>query len=656
MRWCPRARAAAVELTRCPTPLASRLAHHALPCPPPCPRCCSPARPRWPGPRADLRPQIYASVVSTLLALMDGVADRGAVVVIGATNRCATPCPTGHIGRCCRCWPSLQAIDGFALADPPPPRPVSSPEGIDPALRRPGRFDREVYFGLPSLAQRTAILRAHTRHWAPPPGERLLARVAAATEGHAGADLRALCCAAVMAAARRAAPALLQLAEAQQGKGQGGAGQRSHWRQRLLEGVTVEPRDWRAALASAPPPCSCRPSLSTLSAAAATPLQPPLLALLVRPLRALLAALHAAGLPLPSRAATAARAAAAGGDAGAFEALLLQQSMPVAGASSESSKQQGVVLAWPGNEAGGSDMEAEEQQACALAHHQHCRLLLAGEGERGQEAAAGALLRLLEGCPTHVVSLPTLVVAGQGDATAGVVALVHEALRQAGPGRPIVLHLPRFEGWVLHQEQLPMECPDEEEEEEGGGGWGCREGGTGARGAVARTPGGATPQGNSTPRRAYPVAPSPFSGLLPLEARGHNTSAMARDMGPPEPSLLRSQQRSRSAGGGGQQQQQQPAGADPGDPGSDPELAPAGQHPLPALPRIRTSISPGDSSPGHSSRPAGWPLYATDSALHVTPTQSPTHSSSWIHRTSGSAARWPSAPTAPGMRRWRCWR
>ena len=67
--------------------------------------------------------QVFASVVSTLLALMDGVVDRGAVVVIGASNR---------------------------------------PDAIDPALRRPGRFDREVHFGLPSLADRLAILKVHT--------------------------------------------------------------------------------------------------------------------------------------------------------------------------------------------------------------------------------------------------------------------------------------------------------------------------------------------------------------------------------------------------------------------------------------------------------------------------------------------------------------
>ncbi len=67
--------------------------------------------------------QIHASIVSTLLALMDGLESRGQVVVIGATNR---------------------------------------PDAIDPALRRPGRFDRELVFPLPGAAGRAAILDIHT--------------------------------------------------------------------------------------------------------------------------------------------------------------------------------------------------------------------------------------------------------------------------------------------------------------------------------------------------------------------------------------------------------------------------------------------------------------------------------------------------------------
>ena len=68
--------------------------------------------------RSSKQDQIHSSLVSTLLALMDGLDNRGEIVVIGATNR----------------------IDS-----------------IDPALRRPGRFDREFLFPLPSLEVSLAL-------------------------------------------------------------------------------------------------------------------------------------------------------------------------------------------------------------------------------------------------------------------------------------------------------------------------------------------------------------------------------------------------------------------------------------------------------------------------------------------------------------------
>ena len=73
--------------------------------------------------RSAKQDQIHASIVSTLLALMDGLDSRGQVVVIGATNR---------------------------------------PDAVDPALRRPGRFDRELLFPLPDAAARASILDINT--------------------------------------------------------------------------------------------------------------------------------------------------------------------------------------------------------------------------------------------------------------------------------------------------------------------------------------------------------------------------------------------------------------------------------------------------------------------------------------------------------------
>lgn len=69
--------------------------------------------------------QIHSSVVTTLLALMDGLDEMPGVIVIGATNRI---------------------------------------EAIDPALRRPGRFDKELYFPLPSTQARKEIIQARTKY------------------------------------------------------------------------------------------------------------------------------------------------------------------------------------------------------------------------------------------------------------------------------------------------------------------------------------------------------------------------------------------------------------------------------------------------------------------------------------------------------------
>ncbi|RMZ56943.1 hypothetical protein APUTEX25_005005, partial [Auxenochlorella protothecoides] len=117
--------------------------------------------------RSSKQDQIHNSIVSTLLALMDGLDARGQVVVIGATNR-------------------VDAVDG--------------------ALRRPGRFDRELLFPLPALEARAEILGIHTRRWAEPPPAALLAELAAETVGYGGADLKALCTEASLAALRRRYP------------------------------------------------------------------------------------------------------------------------------------------------------------------------------------------------------------------------------------------------------------------------------------------------------------------------------------------------------------------------------------------------------------------------------------------------------------------
>ena len=98
---------------------------------------------------------------------MDGMDGRGQVIVIGATNR---------------------------------------PDSVDPALRRPGRFDREFYFPLPNKEARRKILDIHTKNWNPPMSEPLMDELAEVTKGYGGADLRALCTEAALNAVQRRYP------------------------------------------------------------------------------------------------------------------------------------------------------------------------------------------------------------------------------------------------------------------------------------------------------------------------------------------------------------------------------------------------------------------------------------------------------------------
>ena len=107
-------------------------------------------------------------IVAQLLATMDGLESRGKVVVIGATNR---------------------------------------PHALDPALRRPGRFDREIEIGIPDRKGRLEILSIHTRGM-PLADDVKLEEFAELTHGYAGADLAALSKEAAMRSLRRVIPDL----------------------------------------------------------------------------------------------------------------------------------------------------------------------------------------------------------------------------------------------------------------------------------------------------------------------------------------------------------------------------------------------------------------------------------------------------------------
>jgi transitional endoplasmic reticulum ATPase len=108
--------------------------------------------------------EVEKRVVGQLLTLMDGLRDRGQVVVIGATN---------------------------------------IPNALDPALRRPGRFDREIRLGVPNASDRREILEIHSRGM-PLSDDVNLGALSEATHGFVGADLESLCREAAMIALRRA--------------------------------------------------------------------------------------------------------------------------------------------------------------------------------------------------------------------------------------------------------------------------------------------------------------------------------------------------------------------------------------------------------------------------------------------------------------------
>jgi len=116
--------------------------------------------------REEVTGEVERRVVSTLLSLMDGLKKRGKVIVIAATNR---------------------------------------PNALDPALRRAGRFDREIEFPVPDREGRLEILKIHTRNM-PLAKDVDLEHLADITYGYVGADIWALCKEAAMSALRRVLP------------------------------------------------------------------------------------------------------------------------------------------------------------------------------------------------------------------------------------------------------------------------------------------------------------------------------------------------------------------------------------------------------------------------------------------------------------------
>ncbi|PRW59558.1 ATPase family AAA domain-containing-like isoform X1 [Chlorella sorokiniana] len=310
--------------------------------------------------RSSKQDQIHNSIVSTLLALMDGLDARGQVVVIGATNR-------------------VDALDG--------------------ALRRPGRFDRELVFPLPNLSARADILGIHTHKWAePPPGE-LLQELASLAVGYCGADLKALCTEASLASLRRHYPQIYDADD-----------------KLLIDPgrVRVERRDFLAAFQT------ITPASHRSAVAHARPLPPLVAPVLLDHLQRVLAQLQA---NFPAAAACL-RSGFGGGRNPAAGFGALADDVLEGGSGSSSG-----TYSW----AGGASLGVQRP-----------RLLVCGPEGTGQAHLGPAILYALEGLPVHAIGLPSLL--SDAGARAPEEALVH-AVVEARRAAPAVLFLPHLQVW-----------------------------------------------------------------------------------------------------------------------------------------------------------------------------------------------------------------
>ncbi|TFY77944.1 hypothetical protein EWM64_g6069 [Hericium alpestre] len=299
--------------------------------------------------RSSKQDQIHASIVSTLLALMDGMDGRGQVVVIGATNR---------------------------------------PDAVDPALRRPGRFDREFYFPLPGLEAREKILTIMTKKWdgwSGEKGEENVKGLAKMTKGYGGADLRALCTEAALNAVQRRYPQIYKSND------------------RLLlkpETIDVELRDFMISVKKLVP-SSAR---STSSVASPLPSQM---------------------VPLLSEALDSVK-------------TVLNKVMPVG------KKRTALEEAEWEDDSQESALEREMMlQSMETLRVYRPRIILHGPSGMGQGYVGTAALHHLEGYHVQNLDLGTLMGDSTRTAEAAIVQLFVEAKRH----QPSVIYIPSLIGW-----------------------------------------------------------------------------------------------------------------------------------------------------------------------------------------------------------------
>ncbi|KAK9456548.1 hypothetical protein V1511DRAFT_486369 [Dipodascopsis uninucleata] len=297
--------------------------------------------------RSSKQEQIHASIVSTLLALMDGMDNRGQVIVIGATNR---------------------------------------PDSIDPALRRPGRFDREFYFPLPNLEARKKIIEIHTKKWEPPLSDKFISDVAELTKGYGGADLRALCTESAINAIQRRYPQIYSSND------------------KLLidpSSITVTPRDFMTSLKK------IIPSSARSNASNAQPLPKrvePLLGPIMKDIKDALDKL------IPRRKKLSI----------AEEAMYEDDTSTDEGFARENMMQ-----------------EFESMRIFRP------RMLISGSGGMGQEYIGAAILQYLEGFHIQSFDLATIM----GDPTRTMEAAIVQMFVEVKRHTPSVVYIPNIESW-----------------------------------------------------------------------------------------------------------------------------------------------------------------------------------------------------------------
>jgi SpoVK/Ycf46/Vps4 family AAA+-type ATPase len=300
--------------------------------------------------RSSKQDQIHASIVSTLLALMDGMDGRGQVVVIGATNR---------------------------------------PDSVDPALRRPGRFDREFYFPLPNREARKAIINIQTKEWEPPLDDTFKDRLAEVTKGYGGADLRALCTEAALNAIQRRYPQIYQTTERLELK---------------PETIKVDAKDFMMSVNKVVP------SSARSSSSAAAPLAEHLKPLLESTVATTIQALEKAMPPATKR--------------NPLEEALWEDE----GGSAKD---------------GGFDKEMLLQSFAQLRVHRP-RLIIHGKRGMGQTFVGSALLHHLEGY--HVQSLD--VASMMADSATSPEAVIIQMFTEAKRNKPSVFYIPGLSQWA----------------------------------------------------------------------------------------------------------------------------------------------------------------------------------------------------------------